>query len=190
MDERNFEQTQGGDSMEIKAKCKFDFDSIRALAHVSAFKKADPKKRFLTWSVISAILTLAMVLEMVIFFDTLLISLLYIVVVLFLLQCHLYFLVPKIQFKALAKMKDTEVKYVFGDNSLKVFTANLEYTSESKMEYSLFVRVYETTKYIFVYKTNNQVHIIDKSTIEGGTAEDIRNKLTPYVKDKYVICKY
>ena len=87
-------------------------------------------------------------------------------------------------------MKDTEVKYVFGDNSLKVFTANLEYTSESKMEYSLFVRVYETTKYIFVYKTNNQVHIIDKSTIEGGTAEDIRNKLTPYVKDKYVICKY
>jgi hypothetical protein len=41
-----------------------------------------------------------------------------------------------------------------------------------------------------IYQTNNQVFIVDKSTVEGGTAEEIRNKLCTFVKDKYIICKY
>ena len=36
-----------GDFVEIRAKCKFNKDSIRALAHLATFKKADPKKRLL-----------------------------------------------------------------------------------------------------------------------------------------------
>ena len=41
-----------------------------------------------------------------------------------------------------------------------------------------------------MFQTKNQVLLVDKNTIEGGTVEDIRNKLTTYVKDKYIICKY
>ena len=59
--------------MEIKAKCKFDFESIRALTHLSLFKKANPKKRFLTWSIISGILAVIIILEMIIFSDAMLI---------------------------------------------------------------------------------------------------------------------
>ena len=176
--------------MEIRAKCKLDFESIKALTHLSLFKKAKPKKRFLIWSIISAILSVIIIFEMIVFSDAMLIELLCVSVILFLLECYLYFLLPKIRYKALAKMKDAENQYIFCDNVLKTFTKSQEYNGEAEIEYSLFVRVYETTKYLFLYQTNNQVFIVAKNTIEGGTVEDIRNKLSLYVKDKYIICKY
>ena len=88
------------------------------------------------------------------------------------------------------KMKDVENQYIFCDNVLKTFTKSKEYNGEAEIEYSLFVKVYETSKYFFMFQTKNQVLLVDKNTIEGGTVEDIRNKLTTYVKDKYIICKY
>ncbi len=176
--------------MEIKAKCKFDFESIRALTYLSLFKKANPKKRFLTWSIISAILAVVIILEMIVFSDAMLIELLCVAGVLFLLESYLYFLLPKIRYKALAKMKDAENQYIFCNNVLKAFTKSQEYNGEAEIEYSLFVKVYETTKHLFLYQTNNQVFIVDKGTIEGGTVEEIRNELSSFVKDKYIICKY
>ena len=176
--------------MEIKANCKFDFDSIRALTHLSLFKKANPKKRFLTWSIISAILAVVIIFEIIVFSDAMLIELLCVAGVLFLLECYLYFLLPKIRYKALAKMKDAENEYIFCDNVLKTFTKSQEYNGEAEIEYSLFEKVYETTNYLFLYQTNNQVFIVDKSTIEGGTVEEIRNKLSAFVKNKYIVCKY
>ena len=176
--------------MEIRAKCKYDFDSVKALTHLSLYKKANPKKRFLTWSIVSAILAGIIVLETIIFSDAVLIELLSAIIVLFLLECYLYFLLPKIRYNALAKMKDTENEYVFCDDVLKTFTKSQEYNGEAEIKYSLFVKVYETTRYLFLYKTNNQVFIVDKYTIEGGTVEEIRNKLSAFVKDKYIICKY
>jgi hypothetical protein len=43
---------------------------------------------------------------------------------------------------------------------------------------------------IQLWGANNQVFVVDKSTIEGGTVEEIRNKLSAFVKDKYILCKY
>ena len=87
-------------------------------------------------------------------------------------------------------MKDIENNYLFNDNVLKVSSKSEEYSGEAEIEYSLFTKVYETSAYFFLFQTNNQAFIIDKSTIEGGSADDIRNKLTSFVKDKYFICKY
>ena len=87
-------------------------------------------------------------------------------------------------------MQNVENQYIFCDNVLKTFTKSQEYNGEAEIEYSLFVKVYETTKYLFLYQTNNQVFIVDKNTVEGGTIEEIRNKLSAFVKDKYILCKY
>ena len=73
---------------------------------------------------------------------------------------------------------------------MKVFTKSEEYNGEAEIEYSVFIKIYETSKYFFLYQTNNQVFLVDKSTIEGGSVEGIRNKLSSFVKDKYFICKY
>ena len=94
------------------------------------------------------------------------------------------------QYKSLAKMKEAENEYIFYDNELKVFTASPEYNGEAKIEYSLFVKVYETAKYFFLYETNNQVFAVDKSTVEDGSASQIRAVLTEAINGKYIICKY
>lgn len=177
--------------MEIRAKCKYDFDSVKALAHLTMFKKANPKKRLIFWTVVFAILFGIIILEMVIWgADSILLVLLSVEIIWLMVLYFWYFFIPKIQYKALSKMKDIENEYVFCDDELKAFTKSEEYNGEVTIEYSFFVKVYETMKYLFLYQTNNQVFIVDKSTVEGGTVEDIRNKLNIYVKDKYIVCKY
>ena len=87
-------------------------------------------------------------------------------------------------------MKEAENEYVFYDNEIKAFTASTEYNGEAKIEYSLFVKVYETSKYFFLYQTNNHVFVVDKSTVEGGNINDIRTVLAGAINGKYIICKY
>ena len=101
-----------------------------------------------------------------------------------------YMFLHKIQYNAMAKLKDAENEYLFCDNILKIYTRSADYNAEAEVEYSFFVKVYETSKHLFLYQTKNQVFIVDKSTIEGGTAEDIRNKLFGFLKNKYIVCKY
>lgn len=177
--------------MEIRAKCKFDRNTIRALTHLTVFKKANPKKRVITRTVLCVILLLVIIVELVFFkFDIIPIVLIAVDILVIAVDCFMYFLLPKIQYKALAKMKDAENEYIFCDNVVKTFTKGQEYKGEAEIEYSLFVKVYETTKYMFLYQTNNQVFIVDKSTVEGGTVEDIRNKLSICAKGKYIVCNY
>ena len=177
--------------MKIRAKCRFDFDSIRALTLLTMFKKANPKKRLIFWSVAYAILFVIIILEIIVFgMDSILLVLLGVEILWLMLMCFWYFIIPRIQYKALAKMKDAENEYIFCDNVLKTFTKSREYNGEAEIEYSLFVKVYETSRHLFLYQTNNQVFIVDKNTIESGMLEEIRNKLSSFVKDKYIICKY
>jgi hypothetical protein len=177
--------------MQIKAKCKYDLESVKALTHLTMYKKADPKNRLIFCSTAFAILFIIIILEIIAFgFDTILAVLLGVDVFGLLLIYFWYFIIPKIQYKSLAKMQNVENQYIFCDNVLKTFTKSQEYNGEAEIEYSLFVKVYETSKYFFMYQTNNQVFIVDKSTVEDGAVEEIRNKLSTFVKDKYIICKY
>ena len=177
--------------MEIRAKCKYDFDSVKSLAHLTMFKKANPKKRLIFSTVIFAILFGIIILEMVLFgVDLYLLVLLGVDIAWLMLFYFLYFFIPKIQYKSLSKMKDIENEYIFCNNKLKAITKSEEYNGKAEIEYSLFVKVYETTKYLFLYQTINQVFIVDKSTVEDGTIEEIRGRLSAFIKDKYILCKY
>lgn len=177
--------------MEIKAKCKHDLDSIKALVRLTMFKKEDPKKRMIMWSVIYGILYAVLIFEMIAFgVDKFLIFTLSVCVLFRILMWFWYLFFPRIQYKSLSKMKDAENQYVFYDDSLKVSTITEEYDGESEIKYSLFTRVFETSVYLFLCQTNNSILIVKKSTVENGTVEEIRSKLLYYMKDKYIICKY
>jgi len=177
--------------MEVKARCKFDINAIKALSHVSVFKKSNPKKTVIARAILFLVVLFLIAVELIAFgFDLILIVLFSVGILVITIDCFMFFCLPKIQYKSLAKMKDVENEYTFCDNILKVSSKSQEYNGEAEIEYSLFVRVYETSKYLFLYQTNNQVYIVDKSTIEGGTVEEIRNKLSAYIKGKYIICRY
>ena len=180
-----------GDIMEIKAKSKFDFETSKALAHVSVYKKNNPKKTITARFIVCFMLLLAIICEYIAFdIDNSFLLLILVVVFVTLFDVFGYFFLPKIQYKSLLKMQDTENEYIFYDKFIKEFTKSTDYTAEANIEYSLFVKVYETSKYFFLFQTKNQVFVIDKSTIMGGTAEEIKNKLMPVVKNNYIVCKY
>lgn len=87
-------------------------------------------------------------------------------------------------------MKDAGNEYIFCDNVVKVFTKSEGYNGAAEMKYTLLVKAYETSKYLFLYQSNNQAFIVDKATVVGGSFEDIRKKISSFLGDKYFICKY
>ena len=174
--------------MEITAKCVYDLKSVQAMQRLQMFKKANPKKRMIFWSVIYGVLVLILLLELICW-QAEVIHLLVLMAVVMLLMCYMYFLLPRQLYKAQGKLKDAENTYTFGENSVHIVSQAEQYTGEAQVEYGLFIKVYETSEYFFVYQTKSQVYLVDKSTIQGGTAEEIRNRLSGAVK-KYVICKY
>ena len=176
--------------MEIKAKSKFDYDSVAAITHLSVFKKRNPKKHFIISTIISAICVVSFKILMTLFYDFIFMELFAISILVLILEGYLYLILPRITYNALKKMKNTENEYIFNDNILNIFSKSAEYTGTAQIEYSLFVRAYETSEFFFLYQTNNQAFVVDKSTIENGTAEEIRNKLKSFIGNKYIVCKY
>ena len=176
--------------MEIKAKCRYDLESTRALTHLATFKKSNPKKRIILYNIITSVLLAIVILEFVFFGpDMTLYLLLLTVLLLGFLENFLYFILPKISFKKMSTFRNAENEFVFCDDVLKISSKTKEYSGEGQIEYTALVKVYETSRYFFLLQTERQTYIVDKSTIENGTAEDIRNKLISKI-EKYIICKY
>jgi len=174
--------------MEITAKCVYDLKGMTALLHLQMFKKADPKKRMILWGSLYGVVALLLLLTAISGFEKGII-LMALLVAVWLMVCYFYFLVPRQMYKTQANLKDAENTYIFGDNGVRIRSQAQQYTGEAQVEYGLFVKVYETSAYFFLFQTKNQVFLVDKSTIRGGAAEEIRSRLTGKVK-KYIICKY
>lgn len=177
--------------MNIKASCTFDYESIRAFVHFTMFKKAEPKKRILIWSIVYTVLTLVIAVEMLLFGgDLVLIGLLGVCLLILFYGFFAYFILPKIRYKALGKIKGTVNNYIFSDDSLTVMSQSDEFNGESSFKYSMFTRVWETSRYLFMFQNNSQAFLIDKTTVTDGSFDDIKTKLSEFPNIKYIVCKY
>ena len=177
--------------MEIKAKCKYDFKACKAMAHAYSYKKKKPLKTvlihialafalaFLNFIVIK--LTGADTVNMVAFVLCLLIVV---------LELLMYFLMPQLQYNSMSKMKDMSNDYIFRDNDFVATAESEEYKGDSVIKYTLLEKVMETGEYFLLFENKRQVFLVDKTTVEGGTAEEIRQKLQSVLGKKYIICKY
>ena len=177
--------------MEIKASCKFNLESMKAFTHLLLFKKANPKKRMIFWLIAYLFFSAVIIAEIILLdADTVLFVLLAFIFLWFLLGCYFYFLLPKKQYKALGKMKEIVNEYVFGDEVIGLNSIGDGYNGDGEIEYDLIYKVMETSKYIFIFLNKTQTYIVNKSTITGGTVEELKNKLSSYVGDNYITCKY
>ena len=135
--------------MEIKAKATCDLESMKALTHLWMFKKADPKKRMIMWTVLYAILLAVIVFEMVAFgVSEIMIALVCVLVFTYLLECYWYFILPGLKYKAMVKLKDVTNEYTFCDDMMHTVTKSDEYSGESEIKYTAIYKVYETSKYL------------------------------------------
>ena len=86
--------------MEIKAKCKADLNSVRALVHLGMFKKGSPKMHMIVWSIAYGFLAMLLIGENLLFgADSFLLLLLGLLVLIYLWVCFLYFVMPRIRYK-------------------------------------------------------------------------------------------
>ena len=157
--------------MEIRAKGQFDLDSIKALTHLSTYKKSNPKKAIQARAIVWSVLLLVIIAELIIFgFDFGPIILIVADLLLIVLDLFMYFGLPRMQYKSLAKMKDAENEYLFCDDSYESFYEKRRHiTAKRKLSTPCSLKFMKHPTYFFLYQTDNQVFLVDKSTIEGGS---------------------
>lgn len=177
--------------MEIKASCKYDLNAMKAFTRRNMYIKANPKSRMIVTTILYAILMLLIVFCLIVFgHNSTLYTILGLCVLMLVWLYFTYFLSPIIRYNAQEKMKDVKNEYIFYDDIIKASTEGDEFKGETKIEYSLLVKAYETNEYFFIYITKRQAFIIDKSTVEGGSPLEIRQKLMSCLDDKYIVCDY
>lgn len=177
--------------MEIYAKCKFDYESIKALSHASMYRRVRPKTALVTMLILGCIL-LGVEMYYGIFWGVEYVSFsnLLVVIAVVGVAFFMYWGIPKLHYKQLDKMKNTENEYIFCDEVIKVSSKGEVYNGGGELKYSTIPKVIETSKYLFVFQSKNQAYLIEKATITNGTVDDIREKLKQYVKKKYVVYRY
>lgn len=177
--------------MKVKAIGKLDFEATKALVHLCIYRKNEPKKRMIFWTIVYMFLISVILFELFLFgMDTDSIALLLCAIFILGLQYYLYFFLPKIHYNSLAGMKDMTNIYTFTDETIHIISNETEYSGQCEIKYSLIVNAFETKKYLFLYQNKSQVFIVDKSTINDGAIDDIKSKLISSISGKYIICNY
>ncbi len=177
--------------MEIKGKCKYDYETCKAMSLVYSYKRNKPLKAVITHIIIAVVLAL---LNFYVIQTTggetgnILIFALCIFIVV--LELTVYFIMPRVQYNSMSGMKDMENEYVFRDSDFIAKTDAEEYKGNSVIKYTLLERVMETERYFFIFENKRQAFIVDKGTVEDGNADEIRKKLQSVLGKKYIICKY
>lgn len=177
--------------MEIKAKCKYDYEGSKAISYVCSYKKKKPSKTMLLHIIFVLALAL-LALNLVGLTGEWGTNPLVLVIcgLMVILELTVYFLMPRIQYNSMSKMKDISNDYIFRDEDFEASTDSEEYKGATVIKYSLLEKVMETGEYFFIFQNKRTVFLVDKATLEGGTAEELRGKLQPVLGKKYITCKY
>lgn len=178
--------------MEIKAKCRYDYEAAKALVHLYAFrlKKTEPKKKYTLLMCCSAALALFCFWMLSLYSDLILVFVLFASIVLMGIQTYYYFALPRVRYNSMGKLKDIEQQYIFTEEGLQISSDSEAYQGRAVMAYTALEGAYETSRYFFLIKGGFQNFVVDKATIEGDGVSGIRRKLQSYMKENYVICNY
>ena len=155
--------------MEIKAKVSHNFEASKALAHITVYKKRDPKKRFIFLTVFRSILLFIVVCELFLlsyvesFYGTEFnfkgYLIIFVALELFFIATGIwsYCFFPKVQYNSLGKMKDIVDEYLFSDESLTDTVISEEYNEKTEIRYTMILHVYETSRYFFIANCNSNL---------------------------------
>ena len=177
--------------MEIKASSVYDIKATKAAWRAGVYKKKNPEKSFRRYIILAAVITAASVLYQILVKQVILMWVLSRLLIFFSVMLSLlYFLAPVRMYKNAGTLADMRKYFVFRENEVFVQSSGEMYQGESTVQYSLLFKAMETGAYFFLYLTKSQLYIVDKSTLEGGSAEDIRKAMSAVLGEKYMVCDY
>lgn len=172
--------------MEITASSIYNWETIKKYNFFHTFSKRKIGKLLIpTIVIVSIVMVLCTVLSIVgDFFDRTLLYLDILVIVLVFLEFFIWFAIPKISFKMNKLNKNFENHYTFKEDSLNVSGQNSELKGTTEISYQKLNCICETFDFFYIYINSRMAFIVDKSTISGGTEEQLRNYLIKAVGDK------
>lgn len=176
--------------MEIKASSIYDLKTTKALIRLNMFKKNDPKKQILIYGIIVLVLFVFLIIGLIATGDSSYVGLIFLLALSSSVYSYMYFLFPKTSYKATKKLADVKNSFIFKDDEILLSSNTAEYTGNAAIKYTMLYKVMETSEYLFIYQNKVQVYIVDKSTIENGSVNDLRQVLSNVLKKKYIVCKY
>lgn len=177
--------------MELKASSVYDYKAMKALVYIGLYKKRNPNRSY--WFI--TIVAIALIAIFILFRDLLLdskfeITLVALLAFFALMNSFFHFFLPVISFRAMKKMAGIKVNFLFTDDSMSVHSESDLFEANSTIKYEVLLKAMETKARLFLFQTKSQAYVIDKSTIEAGSAEDLKNVLMPILGKKYIVCKY
>ena len=177
--------------MRITAKSKYNYKTIKNYVRAAIFRKTNPLKKMLIYCLVDVLLIAVLCLEMFLLgCDLIPFALLVASIGMLVLELYFYFVLPRIRYHQMGEQKGCHNEFTFTDDSMRISSYDNGYGGESRIDYKVLSRVIETSKYLYIYQTKAQAVIVDKATIEGGTAEELRQKLQTILGKKYVIYQY
>ncbi len=79
-------------------------------------------------------------------------------------------------------------RYIFYETEFHIDTQSALGASSSQLKYNELHSVYETNEYIYLFNSTGTAHIVDKSVLPVGLAQELHSLLSKQVK-KYVVCQ-
>ena len=188
---KNIRNPEGAFILEITAISTYDLKTCKAIQKYTMFGKNSPVKRMLFWGIIYFILLFAVASLLVADSSDVTSWILFILIAAVLIVfCISYFHTPKVRYKALGNLKDTQNYYRFRKTEFSV-TSDTDAGKESKtFKYDSIGRIAETSKYFFIHQLKGGLYAIEKSTIQNGTSEQLKSLLLTAPSVKYIKCRY
>lgn len=176
--------------MEIRASSKYDWETIKQFNKFHNFTKA----KVLNVVVIVTDVICALLFLLALSIDILDFELMMLYVLILFLNLVLVFarfVLPKIQYKQNKLLHGVENKITFEEDQMLIEQHGENTNATATMKYDAIWKVYEAKEYIYIYVNSRQAYIVDKSTVVGGTAMNLRMFLVKNVgMSKYKVkCK-
>lgn len=176
--------------MKITATSKIDFKTVRAFAYMNAFRTNKPLKKVLiycfTCLLLAAILWLEMHLMGVSWVS---VALMAVAVLLLVLELYLYLVYPRMCYKGMGETKGCAYSFTFLDDKILLQAKENGLAGDITLEYKCLRKAVETKDYLYLFQGKGQALMVDKKTIKGGTAEQLRGTLVGYLNGHYKIYK-
>ena len=176
--------------MEVKAYNVRNLDSMKHFFYAGVYRGKNPKKHLIKRIILSVILIILAVINYIqsdgvewFFFGLIFAILMY-------ANISRYVSGPKKQYEALSKMKDELTEFVFYEDRYQSVTKSSLRSVVEEVDYCMLVKVIETSKYIVLFLGEATMEVVDKSTVNNGTVDDIRNKLKEYVRTNYLMADF
>lgn len=177
--------------MKIKAASTYDLKAYKAFIWVQMFKRKNPKHFMILYLSSIAVLSAIIIAEIILLQNSILLwCCLGVLLLLAFSICFQYFFMPKISYKQAAKLANANNEFTFTENTLYISSSKDNYNASASIDYSMFFKVMETSEYFFIFQNKQQACIADKSTIQNGTAEDIRRAVSYAIGKNYILCNY